>query len=97
VALGLAEAFGATSTTPVRVGMVWGRVLSRFGDVFGVPVNLAARLTGEAEPGTVLLDDATAELLAGDARYLLTELAERDVAGLGPVRPFRLEVSPSAR
>ena len=97
VALGLAAAFGAATTTPVRVGMVWGRVLSRFGDVFGVPVNLAARLTGQAEPGTVLLDYATAELLADDARYLLTELAERDVAGLGPVRPFRLEVSPSAR
>lgn len=90
VALGLASAFGAATTTPVRVGMVWGRVLSRFGDVFGGPVNVAARLTAEAEPGTVLLDEATAELLA-DGGYRLTQLPEREVAGLGPVRPVRLE------
>ena len=92
VALGLAQAFGA-DVAPVRVGFVWGRVLSRFGDVFGPAVSLAARLTGEAEPGTVLVDGATASLLGARTagrRFELTELAEREVAGLGPMRPVRL-------
>ena len=96
VALGLAQAFGA-DVAPVRVGFVWGRVLSRFGDVFGPSVNLAARLTGEAEPGSVLVDGATAGLLrtgTNGTRFELTELDERDVAGLGPMRPVRLTWAP---
>jgi adenylate cyclase len=90
VALGLAAELGASSV-PVRVGLVWGRILSRFGDVFGAPVNLAARLTAEADPGTVLTDAATADALAGDPRYRGVTQAERDVAGLGPIRPVRLD------
>ena len=99
VALGLAEEFGAGTATPVRVSLVWGRVLSRFGDVFGPSVNLAARLTEQADPGTVLLDTATAGLLrtqnrTGHERVRLTELAEREVDGLGVLRPVRLEWLP---
>ena len=88
VALGLAEAFGLESASPVRVGLVWGRVLSRFGDVFGPAVSLAARLTSAAAPGTVLLDPATAAALP--AGLLLEEQAERSVPGIGRVRPVRL-------
>lgn len=95
VALGLAAAFGAQTPVPVRVGFVWGRVLSRFGDVFGPSVNLAARLTAEAEPGGVLVDAATASLLAARrgqdrSEYRLTELAEREVPGLGRLRPVEI-------
>lgn len=89
VALGLAEAFAGTDS-PVRVAVVWGRVLSRFGDVFGPSVNLAARLTDEAEPGTVLLDAGTARLLSGVAGLTLTPLEEREVPGLGRLGPVRL-------
>lgn len=89
VALGLAEAFGVHSATPVRVSLVWGRMLSRFGDVFGPSVNLAARLTGEADPGTVLLDERTAEVLSG-AGYRLEPQPVREVLGLGPVTPVLL-------
>ncbi|WP_223304899.1 adenylate/guanylate cyclase domain-containing protein [Cellulomonas sp. B6] len=85
---GLAE--GARGVTPVRVGLVWGRVLSRFGDVFGPSVNLAARLTDVAEPSTVLVDAATAQVLGGDPRFRLTEQPVRDLPGLGPTGSFRL-------
>lgn len=89
---GLAE--GARGVTPVRVGFVWGRVLSRFGDVFGPSVNLAARLTDVAEPSTVLVDVATAQVLGGDPRYRLTQLDPCELAGVGEVVPYRLESAP---
>ncbi|WP_318529987.1 biotin--[acetyl-CoA-carboxylase] ligase [Cellulomonas sp. SG140] len=103
VALGLAARFGdgagavpddltqgARGVTPVRVGMVWGRVLSRFGDVFGASVNLAARLTDITDPSSVWVDATTAALLADDPRYVLTALPPRDVEGLGTVEPVAL-------
>lgn len=94
IALGMAREFGVDSPTPVRVGLVWGRVLSRFGDVFGPSVNLAARLTEQADAGEVLLDRRTADLLRAGASategWTLTEQPERDVPGLGPLRPVRL-------
>jgi len=91
VALGLASTFPAGGPTPVRVGLVWGHVLARFGDLYGTPVNVAARLTAEAEPGEVLVDDGTAALLADESDLRLTRLGERELAGVGPMRPSRLE------
>ncbi|HEY0216923.1 MAG TPA: adenylate cyclase regulatory domain-containing protein [Cellulomonas sp.] len=82
---GLAE--GARGVTPVRVSVVWGRVLSRFGDVFGPSVNVAARLTDIADPSTVLTDPATARLLAQDPALVLEPLPERDLEGIGPFAP----------
>lgn len=95
-ALGLATAGERGDREPgevpqVRVSLVWGRVLSRFGDVFGPSVNLASRLTDEAEPGTVLMDPATAKLLAGDAEYALTGQPGREIQGLGVIAPVRLQ------
>lgn len=82
---GGARAQGALGVTPVRVGFVQGRVLSRFGDVFGASVNVAARLTDIAEPSTVLTDTATAALLAGDERFVLSPQPARELAGLGSI------------
>lgn len=88
---GLAE--GARGVTPVRVGLVWGRVLSRFGDVFGPVVNLAARLTDIAEPSTVYVDPTTAAALAPDARFTLEAQEPRELQGLGSVTPYRLRAA----
>jgi adenylate cyclase len=94
-AAGLAEA--ARGETPVRVGFVQGRVLSRFGDVFGASVNVAARLTDIAEPSTVLTDEVTAALLAADPRYRLEPQEPRELAGLGTITPYLLSpASPRA-
>jgi adenylate cyclase len=100
VALGLADEFGgsvdaelagdARGVTPVRVSLVWGRVLSRFGDVFGVPVTLAARLNAMAAPSTVWTDVETAEVLAADRRFTTEALPPREAEGLGRVEPFVL-------
>ena len=82
---------GATGVTPVRVGFVQGRVLSRFGDVFGASVNLAARLTDIAEPSSVLTDEPTAALLASDRRFALEPQPARELAGLGLITAVRIK------
>lgn len=91
IALGLVQALGPDSDAPLRVGLVWGRVLSRFGDIFGPTVALASRLCDEAGPGRVLVDEATAGCLPG---FVLDALDVRDVAGIGPLRPYLLITEP---
>ena len=49
----------------VRAGMACGEVVSRLGDVYGPVVNIAARLTSVARPGTVLVDRGAYEALSG--------------------------------
>lgn len=88
---GLAE--GARGVTPVRVGVVWGRVLSRFGDVFGPSVNVAARLTDIADPSTVLTDPATARLLLETPGLVLEPQPERELEGIGSLAPVRIRTA----
>jgi len=49
----------------VRVGISTGRVVIRSGQPVGVAVHLAARLQSIAEPGTVVVGDATQRLTQG--------------------------------
>ncbi len=61
IALDLASSFAAHPTVPpARLGLAYGRVMLREGDVFGPVVNLASRVVDEAGPGEVL---ATAEVV----------------------------------
>jgi adenylate cyclase len=49
----------------VRVGVTYGEVISRFGDIYGPVVNTAARLVDVAPPGAILVTPEVAER-AGD-------------------------------
>ncbi|MGB0099175.1 MAG: adenylate/guanylate cyclase domain-containing protein, partial [Nocardioides sp.] len=49
----------------VRVGIAWGPVANRLGDVFGPTVNVASRLTSVARPGTVVVDRSAVDVLTG--------------------------------
>jgi len=49
----------------VRAGVAYGDVVSRLGDVYGPTVNIAARLTSVARPGSVLVDRGAYEVLSG--------------------------------
>ncbi|MFI0448240.1 adenylate/guanylate cyclase domain-containing protein [Actinomadura sp. 6N118] len=78
----------------VRVGLAYGEVLLRLGDVFGTPVNLAARLTATAYPDSVLIDSALAAELTDSDAYEITSLRPRPLQGLGRVRPRLLTRKP---
>ncbi|MDR1825603.1 MAG: adenylate/guanylate cyclase domain-containing protein [Bifidobacteriaceae bacterium] len=92
IALDLVETVGKDSgRPPARVGLTWGRVLGRYGDVFGPCVNLASRLTTLAGAREVLVDAATGELLEEEPELRLVRRPKADLAGLGSVRSFRLE------
>lgn len=91
IALALSREIAADERLPEgRVAMVWGRVLSRLGDIYGPTVNLAARLTAIADPGQVLVDELTAGVLESDARFVLSPLPAQNVRGFGEVRPVAL-------
>ncbi|BAS13286.1 adenylate cyclase [Arthrobacter sp. Hiyo8] len=91
ISLALAQAFTEDEILPeARVAMVWGRILSRLGDIYGPTVNLAARLTALAEPGTVLVDEMTAAALGQDERFILVPQTAENVRGFGEILPVRL-------
>lgn len=86
-AAGIINVIGQDSRMPdVRVGLATGAVVMRLGDVFGPPVNMAARLTAVARRNRVIIDAATAALLPED-QFETRRLPERPVRGFGLVEP----------
>ena len=71
----------------VRLGVATGPVILRFGDVFGPPVNLAARLTGIARRNRIIIDEVTAGQLPPE-RYETRALTARPVRGFGVLEPI---------
>lgn len=69
----------------VKVGLATGSVLSKLGDVFGPPVNLAARLTSVARSNRVLVDQHTADGLGDE--FETRVLPPRPLRGFGNVSP----------
>lgn len=87
IALDLQEAeWGLPDFPELRVGLAYGPVLQRFGDLFGEVVNVAARLTGVARPGTILVDTALAELLDNDSDLTFKQLRAVRVRGYSRLR-----------
>ncbi|MEU6276383.1 adenylate/guanylate cyclase domain-containing protein [Streptomyces populi] len=83
IALRLIETMANDETMPeLRVGIAFGTVTTRMGDVFGTTVNLASRLTSIAPRDAVLVDGAFAEELTrtGDAPASEAEAAEAAAA-----------------
>ena len=91
IAMTLSERIGADEDLPdLRVGAAFGTLLSRLGDVYGEPVNLASRLTTAARPGTVLVDKEMASALEEDSRWRLRRVPPRPVRGYTLLQGFRL-------
>nr|WP_312018534.1 adenylate/guanylate cyclase domain-containing protein [Streptomyces sp. I05A-00742] len=78
IGLRLIETLTHDETMPeLRVGIAFGTVTTRMGDVFGTTVNLASRLTSIAPKDSVLVDGALAQELMrhGDAPKSEAEVA----------------------
>ena len=87
IAEGIINVIGRDSRLPdVRLGLASGSVVMRLGDVFGPPVNLAARLTAVARRNRVIIDDATAAQLSPE-EFETRRLPARPVRGFGLVEP----------
>lgn len=86
VGLQIIEHIGRDKHFPdVRVGLATGTVIGRLGDVFGPPVNLAARLTTVARRNRIIVDQACASLL--DDAFETRTLPARHLRGFGNVEP----------
>lgn len=81
---------------PVRASLVWGGVVSRFGDIFGRKVNLASRLVDIAVPGSVYTDQDTAEILRQLklGRFTLVPAGSPDLKGYGRINAVELRRMP---
>ena len=87
IALGIVDVIGRDGRLPdVRIGLATGSVIMQLGDVFGPPVNLAARLTGVARRNRVITDRRTAELLPSE-QFESRSLPARPLRGFGVVEP----------
>ncbi|MFT4960719.1 MAG: adenylate cyclase [Paracoccaceae bacterium] len=65
----------------VHVGLYHGDILSQDGDIYGPPVNTAARLASLAKPGEILLGDECFDLLAPAAKLQLALIGELPLKG----------------
>lgn len=84
---------------PVRASLVWGRIVSRSGDVFGPAVNLASRLIDVAPRDCLYTDESTAALLAKSpyaADFLQLLRDPVDLEGIGELSPVELKWSDPA-
>jgi adenylate cyclase len=91
IAIELMERVAVIDGLPrLRIGMASGPVVSRFGDVYGEAVNVAARLTAHGKPGRILVDRAVAEALTGSDEYRLKARRLLKVHGYRHLPAWRL-------
>ncbi|MET8799845.1 adenylate/guanylate cyclase domain-containing protein [Nocardia sp. NPDC004568] len=91
IAVALQESTMTVGTTPeLRIAVAYGPVLQRFGDLYGSVVNIAARLTGVARPGTILVDDGAAAELDDEPEFSIKHLRSVRVRGFNRLRPHLL-------
>ena len=75
----------------VRIGMAHGDVLHHMGDVFGPVVNVAARLTSVARPGSAVIDREMAEALHDDDDLRVKRMRRTSVKGYEHLEPSSLK------
>lgn len=74
----------------LRIGIASGSAVSRAGDWFGSPVNVASRVTGAARPGAVLVSESTRVAIASADGFDWSFAGARHLKGVkGEVKLFR--------
>ncbi|WNG86209.1 adenylate/guanylate cyclase domain-containing protein [Mycobacterium sp. ITM-2016-00317] len=75
----------------LRAGVATGMAVGRAGDWFGSPVNLAARMTGAARPGSVLVAESTRDAIGEDDRFTWSFAGAKRLKGIkSDVKAFRI-------
>lgn len=88
IAEGIIQVIGRDKRMPdVRLGLASGDVVTRLGDVFGPPVNLAARLTNVARRNRVVIDQETGDRLPHDV-FEVRAMPARPLRGFGILEPL---------
>jgi adenylate cyclase len=74
-----------------RIGVNLGDIVVEDGDIYGDCVNVAARLEGIAEPGTVYISRAVREFIQERAEIVPEDLGEKILKNISaPVRVYRI-------
>lgn len=79
---GLVETAGTDEIPSLRAGVATGQALSRAGDWYGRPVNLAARITSFAAPDSVVGSDEVKQAVGKDAGYDFSFAGKRHFKGI---------------
>ena len=95
VALEVVAAVEADESLPAaRAGLDYGEAVPMGGDFFGRPVNVAARLTSFARPGTVVVSEALKDA-AGEGAAT-SHIGRIRLHNVGTVRAFKVNSLPEA-
>lgn len=88
-ASGVVDGAAANTQLPeARAGLDFGEVRALGGDYFGRPINVAARLTGFARPGTVVVSEELLDSL--QAQPQTSSIGRTKLKGVGTVRAFKV-------
>jgi adenylate cyclase len=87
--LDLADAAAANGLPRLRIGVASGYAISRAGDWFGSPVNVASRVTRAARPGTALVAESARDAVGNAAGFDWSSAGGRHLKGVsGEVKLF---------
>jgi adenylate cyclase len=74
----------------IRVGLAYGPAVSRAGDWFGSPVNVASRVTGVARPDSVLVAESARDAIGSAEAFSWSFAGARHLKGVkGEIKLFR--------
>ena len=89
--LNLAHTAAGDGLPPLGIGVTSGAAVTRGGDWFGSPVNLASRVTSASCPGSVVVTESTRDLVGNAAGFEWTPIGTRQLKGVREaVNLFRL-------
>jgi adenylate cyclase len=74
----------------VRVGLAWGPVLERDGDVYGHTVNLASRIVSVAYPGSVIVSAELKDAVSPNDELAFTSLRSHYLKDIGRIPLWRM-------
>jgi len=90
--LDLVDAAAADDLPPLRVGVATGYAVTRAGDWFGSPVNVASRITAVAQPGGILMAESTKDAIGNEGGLDWTPIGARALRGVsGEVKLFEVQ------